>query len=100
MQQYGEFVVPPRSGRRGRPRKPYVRWRAGSVYATVSKQYRKGRVAAVSRKLVHGTREDLAAGLAASPASGKVNTAFVEETVRLVSNVMVFEPETTIKPVG
>lgn len=78
MQQYGEVVVPPRTGRPGRPRNPYLSWPEGSAYATVSKTYRKGRVAAVERKLVHGTQEDLAAALAASPASGNVNTAFIE----------------------
>ncbi len=70
--------MPPRTGRPGRPRKPYLEWPEGSAYATVSKTYRKGRVAAVERKLVHGTQEDLDAALATSSASGKVNTAFVE----------------------
>jgi len=48
------------------------------VYATVKKTYRKGRVQAVERTLVHGTPEDLAAALDASPCSDQINTAFVE----------------------
>jgi len=44
----------------------------------VCKTYRKGRVAAVDRKLVHGTPEDLARALDGSSSSSKVNTAFIE----------------------
>ncbi len=78
MEQYGEEVVPPKTGKRGRPRKPYKQWPEGSAYATVCKTYRKGKVEAVERKLVHGTKEDLARALEASSRSGKINTAFVE----------------------
>ena len=55
MTQYGEMVVPPGTGKRGQPHKPFKRWPEGAIYATVNKTYRKGRVAAVDRKLVHGT---------------------------------------------
>ena len=78
LQQYGDTVVPPPTGRPGRPRKAYKQWPADAVYATVAKIYRKGRVAHVDRKLVHGTPEDLAAALDASSASTTINTAFVE----------------------
>jgi hypothetical protein len=44
----------------------------------VGKTCRKGRVAAVERKLVHGAEEDLARALGASSASSHINTAFVE----------------------
>ena len=71
-------MVPPKTGKPGRPRKPYKRWPEGAVYATVSKTYREGRVAAVERKLVHGTEQDLARALGASSASSHINTAFVE----------------------
>jgi len=70
--------VPPRTGKRGRPRKPFKRWPQGSAYATVNKTYGKGKVTAVGRKLVHGTEEDLSRALERSSASGKINTAFVE----------------------
>ena len=78
LRQFGDTVVPPPTGRRGRPRKAYKQWPKDAVYATVTKTYRKGRVAAVDRKLVHGTEEELAAALDASSASTKINTAFVE----------------------
>ena len=78
LEQYGETVAPPRTGKPGRPRKTYKQWPDNAAYATVNKTYRKGKVAAVDRKLVHGTEEDLAAALTASACSDKINTAFVE----------------------
>ena len=78
MAQYGDTVVPPRTGKPGRPRQPFKQWPRGPVYATVNKTYRKGKVAAVTRKLVYGTEAELAQALKSSPASGKVNTAFIE----------------------
>ena len=70
--------MPPRTGKRGRPRAPYKQWPAGSAYATVNKTYAKGTVTAVSRKLVHGTPEDLDAALRASRSSTTINTSFME----------------------
>ncbi len=78
LQQYAEIVVPPRTGKPGRPRKPYKQWPEDAAYATVNRTYRKGKVAAVDRKLVHGTDEDLSGALVTSASSGKINTAFVE----------------------
>jgi len=78
LRQYGVEVVPARTGKPGRPKKPYKQWPKGPVYATVNKTYRKGQVAAVDRKLVYGTEKELAQALDASPASGKINTSFVE----------------------
>jgi len=78
LEQYGETVVPERTGKPGRPRKPLKQWPKGSVYATVNKTYGKGGVTAVDRRVVHGTEEDLARALEASSASSKINTAFVE----------------------
>ena len=70
--------MPPRTGKPGRPRKPFKRWPEGTAYATVNKTYAKGTVTAVDRTLVHGTDGDLARALEASSSSDKVNTAFVE----------------------
>jgi hypothetical protein len=78
MEQYGETVVPPRTGKPGRPRKPLRQWPEGTAYATVKKTYAKGTVSAVERKLVHGSEGALARALADSASSDKVNTAFVE----------------------
>lgn len=78
LEQYGEIVVPERTGRPGRPREPYLQWPQGSVYATVNKEYGGGRVVSVKRELVNGTTEELESALDASSVSTKVNTAFIE----------------------
>ena len=49
-----------------------------ATYATAEKTYRKGKVAAVDRKLVHGTDEGLFGALTTSACSGKINTAFLK----------------------
>ena len=78
LEQYGKLVTPERTGKPGRPRKPQKQWPDGSVYATVNKDYRRGKVATVHRTLVHGTQEDLTAALKASSVSTKINTSFIE----------------------
>ena len=78
LDQYGETVVPERADKPGRPGKPFKQWPAGSVYATVNKTYAKGKVAAVHRKIVFGTEEDLARVLDESSTSREINTSFVE----------------------
>ena len=78
MQQYGETISPPQTGKPGRPRKPTKQWPRGAVYATVKKTYARGTVVATDRKLVHGTAEDLARALRDSKASDQINTAFIE----------------------
>ena len=78
LKTYGVWVVPPRTGRPGRPRQPYPVPPANLVYAVVHKTRRKGRVVDVQPRCIYGTQQALAAALAASPASRAVNTAFVE----------------------
>lgn len=78
LERYGELVVPERTGRRGRPRVPFLQWPEGSAYATVNKEYRKGKVISVTRTLVHGAPTDLAAALETSTVSAEINTAFIE----------------------
>jgi hypothetical protein len=78
LEQYGERVIPRKTGKPGRPRKPFKRWPRGAVYATVNKTYARGTVVATERKLVHGTQEELARALVASPVSTQINTSFVE----------------------
>ncbi len=78
LQAYGETVTPPRSGKRGRPRKSYKVPPAGLTYATVHKTRSKGRVVKVEQRIIFGTAEALAVALACSASSRAVNTSFVE----------------------
>ena len=75
---YGTTVTPPRTGRPGRPRKPYTALPPGLRYATVHKERANGRVVRVSTRVVFGTLLGVALALLASAVSRAVNTCFVE----------------------
>ena len=75
---YGQVVVPPRTGRPGRPRKPYTVMPPGVTYATVHKTRENGRVVDVATRVVFGTLAAVALALLASAVSWAVNTGFVE----------------------
>ena len=75
---YGQVVIPPRTGRRGRPRKPYTVVPPEVTYATVHKEKENNRVVRVSTRVVFGTTAAVALAVAASSVGRVVNTSFVE----------------------
>ena len=75
---YGTTVVPPRTGRPGRPRAPYTVVPPDVTYATVHKERENNRVVRVSTRVVFGTLRAVLAALALSAVSWAVNTCFVE----------------------
>jgi hypothetical protein len=75
---YGQRVIPPRTGRRGRPRQPYTVIPPGVTYATVHKERENNRVVRVSTRVVFGTPGAVASALASSAVSQSVNACFVE----------------------
>jgi IS1 family transposase len=75
---YGTRVVPPRTGRPGRPRKPHTAVSPGVTYATVHKERENNRVVQVSTRVVFGTADAVASALASSAVSRSVNTCLVE----------------------
>jgi IS1 family transposase len=78
LEAYGETVVPPPTGKRGRPKKPYKVAPAGLRYATVHKTRKNGRVVKVDWRVVFGTVAAVLLALAASLVSKVINTAFIE----------------------
>jgi IS1 family transposase/transposase-like protein len=78
LEAFGTEVVPPRTGKPGRPRGPYKVAPTGLNYATVHKTRKKGRVVDVATRIVFGTAASVQAALARSAVSRTVNTAFVE----------------------
>ena len=78
LEAFGTEVVPSRTGKPGRPRKPYKVAPAGLNYATVHKTRKKGRVVDVVRRVIFGTATAVEAALGRSKVSRTVNTAFVE----------------------
>ena len=75
---YGRVVTPPRTGRPGRPRQPYIVMPPEVTYATVHKERENNRVVEVSTRVVFGTLAAVALALLASAVSTAVNTCFVE----------------------
>ncbi len=75
---YGQVVVPPRTGRPGRPRRPFVILPPTVTYATVHKERANNRVVRVSTRVVFGTAMAVALALLASAVSRVVNTCFIE----------------------
>jgi IS1 family transposase len=78
LDAYGVTVIPPRTGKPGRPKAPYKVPAPGLRYATVVKTRQKGRVAKVQFRVVFGSEAAVRAALMTSPVSRAINTAFVE----------------------
>ena len=78
LEAYGEEVVPERTGKPGCPKDPYKVPPKDLNYATVHKTRENGRVVEVDFRVIFGTVVAVAAALARSLVSNKINTAFVE----------------------
>jgi len=78
LNAYGQEVVPPRTGKPGRPKAPYKVAPPELQYATVHKTREKGRVVKVDFPVVFGTVVGVMAALAQSLVSKAINTSFIE----------------------
>jgi IS1 family transposase len=80
LRAYGRRILPPRTGRPGRPRAPYWKAPADLCYATVHKTRARGRVVKVQTRVIFGRRRQVQAALRASAVSRHINTAFIERS--------------------
>ncbi len=78
LQIYGQKVCPPRKPGPGRPPKPRLVAPDNLLYVQVVKEYRKNRVAKVTRKVVYGDPEAVERALRASSVSQAINTSHIE----------------------
>jgi IS1 family transposase len=78
LEAYGKEVQPERTGKPGRPKKPYKVPPPELNYATVHKTRQKGRVVKIDYRVVFGTVAAVMAALALSLVSKAINTAFIE----------------------
>ena len=78
LDAYGTAVVPPRTGKPGRPKAPYQVAPPELQYATVHKPRAQGRVVKVDFRVICGTVVGGRAALAQALVSKAINTAFVE----------------------
>jgi hypothetical protein len=69
LETNGEEVVPPRTGRPGRPRKPYKVVPAELNYTTVHETRKKGRVVSVVTRVIFGMIATVQVALAKSTVS-------------------------------
>jgi IS1 family transposase len=75
---YGIKKEFPKTGKRGRPRKPILIAPKKLLYAQVVKRRKKGRVVDITTQVVFGSEKAVAAKLKQSPVSQAINTSFVE----------------------
>jgi IS1 transposase len=68
----------PRTGKRGRPRKPVLIAPKELLYAQVVKRRKRGRVVSITTQVIFGTETAVEAKLKQSPVSNAINTSFVE----------------------
>lgn len=78
LKAWGRTITPPRTGKRGRPCKPYHVPTDALRYAMVHKTREKGRVVKVEPRVVFGDPAQVEAALKASHAGRRINTAFIE----------------------
>lgn len=78
LNTYGIEVVPPRTGKPGRPKAPYKVAPPELQYATVHKTREQGRGVKVDFRVVFGPVLRVLTALAQSAVSTAINTAFVE----------------------
>lgn len=77
-EEYGIEKVFPKTGKRGRPKKPIKEIPPELVYSQVHKYREKGRVKNIEKEVIFGTEEQVKANLSQSPVSQSVNTTFIE----------------------
>ncbi len=75
---YGTTVVPPRTGKPGRPAGPRVELPEKLQYATVHKTRQANRVVAVDTRVVYGTEAGVQEALERSATATSVNTSYIE----------------------
>ena len=78
LNAYGTTVVPPKTGKPGRPKSPYLVPPPDLNYATVHKTRKNGKVVKVDFRVVFGTSETVRAALENSSVSRAINTSFIE----------------------
>jgi IS1 family transposase len=75
---YGIKKEFPKTGKRGRPRKPVLIAPQKLLYAQVVKRRKKGRVVSITTQVIFGAEKAVEAKLKRSPVSQAINTSFVE----------------------
>ena len=78
LEHYSHPEDQPKTGKRGRPKKPRVVIDPELKYATVHKTREHGKVVKVERKIIFGRQESIDQTIEASKISNTINTSFIE----------------------
>jgi IS1 family transposase len=78
VEQYSRLEEQPKTGKRGRPKRPRRLIDPEFKYATVHKVRENGRVVKVKRNILFGNPAAIEAIIASSKVSKKINTSFIE----------------------
>ena len=78
MEHFSRLEELPKTGKRGRPRKPRPVIDPELNYATVHKVRQNGKVVKVERNIIFGNPESIEGIIASSKVSKKINTSFIE----------------------
>jgi IS1 family transposase len=77
-EHFSHLENPPRTGKRGRPKKPRVVIDPELQYATVHKTRENGKVVKVERNVIFGDPKLIDQAMEASKTSNSINTSFIE----------------------
>jgi IS1 family transposase len=78
LENFSRLEEQPKTGKRGRPRKPKRVIDPELKYATVHKVRQNGKVVKVERNIVFGNPDSIGAIITSSNVSNKINTSFIE----------------------
>jgi IS1 family transposase len=80
VEQFSHLKTYPKTGKRGRPKKPRLVIDPDLLYATVHKTRDNGKVVKVDRTVIFGDPTRIGHAIAASKVSTRINTSFIERT--------------------
>lgn len=80
VEQFSHLETYPKTGKRGRPKKPRVVIDPELLYATVHKTRDNGNVVKVDRTVIFGDPKRIDHAIATSKVSTRINTSFIERT--------------------
>jgi len=80
VEQFSHLETYPKTGKRGRPKKPRLVIDPELLYATVHKTRDNGNVVKVDRRVIFGDPTRIDHVIAASKVSTRINTSFIERT--------------------
>ena len=83
-------VTPPKTGKRGRPKKPYKIPRTDLRYAQVIKERKVGKLIRVHKQIIFGNEEDILSSNITTSHIERQNLTFRQENERLARKTIVF----------